>query len=133
MYLRGHSLIDSSDVLNGRDVRQNMVLNDCILESRLLYHGLLESLEIDLLDLLERELPRPHRLRRIWMLERRVVDANHAAIVVEDQCRVDIGVLGSEGGKLISTVCELHALIRGVGAGLLSLMVRGKSSSVLRK
>jgi hypothetical protein len=110
-----------------------MVLNDCVLESGLLYHRLLELVEVVLLNLLERELPRPHRLLKsgmrevnllrgleIGLLERSVVSANHATMGLEDQGRVNIRILSCEGGKLVSMLCELITL---AAAGLTSLML----------
>lgn len=55
------------------------------------------------------------------MLKRRVVNADHADLVVTDQCRIDVGILSSERHKLVSTACELHALIIDVVARLFEL------------
>jgi hypothetical protein len=99
---------------------------------------LLELVEVVLLNLLERELPRPHRLLKSGMLksgllesgllrgletgllERSVVSANHATMSLEDQGRVDIRILSREGGKPVSMLCELITL---AAAGLTSLML----------
>jgi hypothetical protein len=128
IYLRGDSGIGSGGVLNGRDVRQNMILNDCvlddcILENGLLYCRLLELLEMVLLDLLERELPRPHRLLWIGWLQCRIGNGDIAAAKgLKDQCGVYIGIRSSQSGKLSGMLCHLNAVnVVGVDAGLTSL------------
>jgi hypothetical protein len=67
------------------------------------------------------------------LLKRRIVSANHAAMVLEYKCRLNVRIPSREGGKLVGMVCEPYTLNVGFVAGLLSLTMCGKSRSVLHK
>lgn len=111
-YLRTGSGIDHGGVLNGRDIRQSMIVAGCTRDG-VNWVGVMESWKLD---------------DRMQIAMVRVVPL-HAAKVLEHQSRVDGRILGSEGkllslqlGLQLGLLLGLQLLVMGIAASLASLL-----------